>query len=226
MCNLGLAASKTFQKSPYLLYIGFMIESPDSAGMPQGPELRILQKIEDSLAGEFENRNQSCFAGRTTHNALREYYFYLQDTAKIGEIMTRVMKPFKDIYYRFRIQSDKAHYHYFNVLYPNELETEAIINRRHLAMKDKKEFNPNQAKAFRFNFYFDKEKQRKCFLEMARKEGYDILVNDFNVTDKLNPYKIVLAKALLPRGETLAPHTLLLGKKAAECGGRMDGWNW
>lgn len=225
MCNLGLAESKALKKSPYLLYIGFMIESPDSAGMPQIPELRLLQEIEDSLAAEFENRRQYCFAGRTTQNALRSYYFYLPDTAQTELHLIKVMRHFKDTHYRFRIQSDKSHYHYFNLLYPTELEAEAIVNRRILAREKKKAVNPNQPGAFRFSFLFNKEKQRKCFLEMARKEGYDILANDFNITNKEHPYKIILAKAILPNPEALAPHTLLLHKKAAECGGIMENWS-
>ncbi|TDH97507.1 DUF695 domain-containing protein, partial [Acinetobacter baumannii] len=96
-------------------------------GLSSNEEFDQLIEIEDQITLSLAT-HPILYAGRLTHNHLRDFYFYCEDGLDVNHIIHQVMQSYPTYNYRFVQKSDSNWSTYFDYMYPSPEIMQIISN--------------------------------------------------------------------------------------------------
>ncbi|OLV49439.1 hypothetical protein BS577_07055, partial [Acinetobacter baumannii] len=98
--NLALTQIAPLTSKPILLWLEIQMNHSREDGLSSNEEFDQLIEIEDQITLSLAT-HPILYAGRLTHNHLRDFYFYCEDGLDVNHIIHQVMQSYPNYNYRF-----------------------------------------------------------------------------------------------------------------------------
>ena len=134
--DLGLKTIAPIKEDSMVIIVRVRLNQLDQQGMPKAEDAENLLNIEDRLVELLARQSGALFAGRFTQRGIREFYFYAPDTSGYRKALNQALQPYGAYQWLAQAKTDKSWSHYFEVLYPSELDFLRIQSKRKLAQRD------------------------------------------------------------------------------------------
>lgn len=222
--NMQLKEVAPIKQLPIVLVVGVTYSNCSEDGFPGETAFDQLYQIADSIQSWLPSKAQAKLVGSFTHNCQRLDYYYIADSSNIRTpLMTRLQKKYPEFPPYLNIKVDAAWTYYLDFLYPNEYYEEFIQNQQVVLQLMKSGDALIKERIVEHWIYFSTDKDRTCFLEQIKSDGFTI---DEKRTspDLKNPYQLKISRTDSVDPYKITTVTLELRKKAATCKGDYDGW--
>jgi Family of unknown function (DUF695)/Regulator of ribonuclease activity B len=217
--DLGWGRLAPVKEQPLVVMLSLRMQSPQKNGLPSVEETPVLNQIEESMAALLEDSLKMTYAGRISYQGIRELYFYTNDTSTYLSTIREVMYSFPDYTYYSSAAADKEWQAYFNILYPTGEELQAMLNQGIISKLASAGDNLSKTRVI-----FKTEKEKDAFLRSIAEAKFKIIKNDFNMSEKLYPYTLRIAKFQKAEPRLINRITLYLYQKAKRSNGLYNKW--
>lgn len=224
LVNMGIKDKAPVTGQGFLLITGVTFTLCEN-GLPTAEMLETLQPIDDAVARQVSFLGTTTFAGTRTQNCERLNYFYISDSMDVRfSLLTFYKDNFKEFKNTIIIRNDPEWKDYLEVLYPNEIIREQIDATKVLSKLSEAGDKLQKERLIDYNVYFPDEKSRSAFIELMKKEGFQITEQQKRADLEGKPWFVMISKTAIPHPQTIGGIALYLRKKAAELGGHYSGW--
>lgn len=216
--NLDLIRLAPMAAFPSMAYLRIDMKEPRPDGLSSAEEFETLSQINDKILAAFNELEKLTYAGRTTTNGTRTYYFYVFEVEWFDATVAKAMREHPDYEYETGHRDDPEWLIYKDFLFPSPRDRQRIANRHvldALAEQDDAHDIPREIDHFA---YFPDAQSADTFSHWVEGEG--------SVGTKIEPHDgqhCVQFKRVDPAAE-IDSVTILLFNRAAELGGEYDGW--
>lgn len=224
MTNLGLREAAPMPDKPIVLILRVDLRTDDGQGFPKAEEVRVLDRLEDSLVLHLEKQLSAIYAGRYTSSRRRDFYFYTDDTLHAGRIVDELLRQGSGYAYTLDKRSDPGWTYYADVLYPTPRLMESIQNRRVVDRLVELGDVLERPRTVTHVIYFKTENGRKAFANEMMKEKFiiDGFADEKGIADR--PFLIKISRTDKVTLESIDPIAVHVWEMALKFNGRYDGW--
>ena len=204
-----------------VLRIKLPFKNPTAEGMPTNEEYPQLSKIDETLDEKFLAVG-GIYVGRVTVDGHRFFYFYLgiEEKQAADIIATVTTETSYQMQYLYEKDTDKKFY--WEQLYPTDDDWQVIQDLKVLdSLSENGDIKDKEREVMHWA-YFPNDSLCNQYSGWAKSESYKIHFTgkDQDSTECFTKFSHVGTMHL---GE-ITNHTIKLGRKARELGGRYDGW--
>lgn len=195
---------------------------PHANGLPTNEEFEAAIAIEKALEA-FANEGSDRYVGRVTEGGYRVFYFY---TSREDGVWRRFVEDLArrtsyDLAAEFR--DDPQYDGYWRELYPTDDDWEVIQDLKVIESLEKNGDDGTASRQIDHWIYFPAKGAVMPFIAWAQSNGFAHDAEYSHETDD-SEYCVRLHHHGPARIESISHHTIALRRKAAELGGRYDGW--
>ena len=222
--DLSLADRAPLKDKGYAILVRTELLSPDAEGMPGRRESESLHRIEDLMEKSMVGGCGAVYAGRYTHKGVREFVFYLDDTASYRKGLEAAFTASPDHKWKAWAVADTAWSNYFDVLYPPPAERERIRNRRLVdILADKGDALKTPRRVDHF-LRFRTKTSREAFVRTLQNQGFEI--EKMPEADEAGdfPYALQVYRKDVPGYPMVDRVVVPMWEKAMQGNGRYEGW--
>lgn len=224
LVNLGLKKVAPIAGLPYIVVTGVMCKDCQPDGMPSKKEFELLYTISDTVQSKMNQLVKNCLAGTFTYQCDRLDYFYVADTSRIRERITRMYKVYFPTYKPYIIiRTDLDWKTYRDILYPNEENIERMENEKVVSKMVEAGDVLNKKRVVTHWIDFVTADDRACFLNYAREQEFAVELHEKMIENE-RLYKLKLERRDVIDLNTISKITLALHQQAKKCKGIYEGW--
>jgi uncharacterized protein (TIGR01619 family) len=128
--DLALAGDAPIPEFPQVAFVRLFMCAPRADGMASQEEFEALVAIEDALIPRVIGEGQAIFAGRNTGSGKRDFFFYLNDSARFEREVISAMVGFEAYRFEMGHRDDAQWSVYFDFLFPMPVDMQRILNRQ------------------------------------------------------------------------------------------------
>ncbi|OKS86169.1 DUF695 domain-containing protein [Mucilaginibacter polytrichastri] len=224
MVDLGLRKIAPVNNKTHIVSVSVKMKNPNPEGLSTEEELNSLGDIEDRLVDFMTEARKAIFAGRTTSNGSRDFYFYVGDTMLIDKTISEAMVAFPGYEYDFGTNEDTDWKCYLDFLYPLPSQMQSIQNRRVINSLEKNGDPLTKERQVDHWLFFKTETGRDLFLSKIAEEGFNIVTNNYDKDLGDTPYRLQISRIDKVDYNSIDDYVIMLWKLAAKCDGEYDGW--
>jgi hypothetical protein len=205
-----------------LLRVRLIYKAPRPNGLPTREEFDVAIAIEKRLA-RFAKRGGDRYVGRVTRSGFREFHVYTRrGKAAWQEFLAKLAKK-TGYSFELKITSDKRHAAYKKALYPTPDAWQVITDIDVITLLQREGDMEAVRRRIDHWSYFDTAKAASRFAAWAAKAGYK---HDAKLSgvDEQGEHFVRLYHVGTTRQREISGHSITLNRKAADLGGRYDGW--
>jgi uncharacterized protein (TIGR01619 family) len=220
--DMGVLDIAPVKKFPFLLTVEIPLLEPAENGLQNNEESYLLEMIEQ----EFINSALADFiyVGRITRCGIRSLYFYCDKEKDSTEIeIARVINKYKPYTYTFSTREDKGWLHFFESMYPDDINFQIMSNNSVLQNLIKNGDDLSQPRDVIHFIVFQELDHKDAFLKEALPLGYQIYV-DRNEPGKNSEYYLGIHREEMVSREFIHDNVQTLVDLANACNGEYDGW--
>lgn len=204
-----------------VLRIKLPLKNPSETGMPTNEEYPQLSIIDEMLDEKFSEVG-GVYVGRLTVDGHRFFYFYLNiEEKQASEIIAEVTAETSyQMQYVHEKDTDKKFY--WEQLYPTDDDWQVIQDLKVLdSLSENGDMKDKEREVMHWA-YFPSDSSCNHFAAWAKSENYELHFTgkDEDSSECYTKFTHVGAMHL----GNITSHTIKLGRKARELGGRYDGW--
>lgn len=130
LINMAAPTEIDLTEFPHLLLVRVPLKDARDDGLQNQEENETLFAIEDALAEALSEKLSAVYVGRVTTQGRREFAYYAPEHEAFKPTLQAVMKGFAGYSnFGFMHVEEPEWDYYGNVLYPNPLEYQGIMNR-------------------------------------------------------------------------------------------------
>lgn len=221
--NLALTQIAPLTSKPILLWLEIQMNHSREDGLSSDEEFDQLIEIEDQITLSLAT-HPILYAGRLTHNHLRDFYFYCEDGLDVNHIIHQVMQSYPNYNYRFGQKSDPNWSTYFDYMYPSPEIMQIISNNAVIENLEKHGDSLEIARPVDHWIYFKNKSDQAIFLELIKPLGFEI-VQQNEIKDRTDsPYQLQISRIDHVNHHAIDTCTLQLWKFAQQVNAEYDGW--
>ncbi|MCB0851847.1 MAG: DUF695 domain-containing protein [Bacteroidetes bacterium] len=224
MLNLALIQQAPMDGKADFVQISVNLKQPNEYGLSSQGEAEILYVIEDQLAEHLDHSLRGVYAGRSTTNNQRVFYFYCDSSIDYKNIVDEVMEGFSDYECSSLAQKDPEWTFYSQFLYPSKIEYQSILNRRVLENLTRYGDTLQQEREVEHFIYFPGAEEREHFVNKVKPEGFEVVDLNFDHSQAGFPFGLVISRKDKVDAKSVEETVLFLVLLATECKGEYDGW--
>lgn len=190
-------------------------------GMPTNEEFPALAALDEALDDAIA-RLGGIYVGRLTVNGARFFYYY-SDSSE-AELSAAIGGVSDSSGYELTLdsQEDPEKERYWSELYPTEDDQQVIQDLQVIEQLLEAGDNPANEREVTHWAYFDDRGEADRFAAWAESEGYSIEEN--GPTEEEDEHVVKFTHQSSMHLGVVSGHTIRVGQKARELGGRYDGW--
>ena len=224
LLNMDLKKSAPRKALPYLLKTGVTFSNCTADGFPAEDAYSELYRLSDSVQACLSRKVQYVLGGTFTYQCGRFDYFYLSDTTGLrGELEKLYNTTFPGYEPTILIREDRPWEAYLQFLFPREEPLEYMRNQTGVMRLWEAGDNLEKERKVNHFIHFTKEKDRACFEEIVRQEGFTI--ENRNLEGKMPmPLTLQISRTDKVVLHAITPLTTRLRQLAASCLGEYEGW--
>lgn len=197
-------------------------KEPDENGLPTQAEYEVVSEIEDVLS-EYSEKHGSWYVGRVTVNGLRIYHIFTNQSNDDWQKFAAELCEKYGYEIKVTYKHDPEHTGYWEGLYPTEDDRQVINDMKVIDLLTQNGDDLSAERTIDHWVYFDDEESAKPFIDWAISESYTYEEDNSHETDE-GEYGVQICHNGTPELYDITYHTITLNRKAAELGGRYDGW--
>lgn len=225
--NLGLAEVLPLEGYPEAVRVSIQLKKPDENGFYDEEEREIAYAIDDAIAVAAEAQG-AILAGVVTYQGEVAWHCYAANGKALEEAVKAVEGQYPDYPLAVKIAANEAWEVYFDYLYPNIYEMQAIQNDK---VRDHAREVGDQVEVPRpieHYLYFETDKDTQRAADKMRELGYEIIdAGKVEPDEEDDPnadlgYRILASKVSTP--VAINADTWDLVDVALDNNGEYDGW--
>jgi uncharacterized protein (TIGR01619 family) len=219
--DLALAGDAPLADFPTVAFVRLFMRAPRPDGMASQEEFETLVAIEDALIPRVIGEGQAIFAGRNTGSGKRDFFFYLNDSARFEREVISAMVPFEAYRFEMGHRDDPQWGVYFDFLFPMPVDMQRILNRQ--VCDRLREHGDDLAKprAVDHAAIFTDGIAAASFVEQAKGEGFTVTQNG-EEPDEHERHVVLFVRDDAP--VEIDRIVLPLFEQVTALGGVYDGW--
>lgn len=222
--DLNLAEFAPNVQLPYVVYISLKINNKSAKGFPAPSELGTLCRIEDHLLARIGRQNTALFCGRVTTNGCRDLIFFAQNPTRTIALLEAGMRQFPQYKFEAGWKEDPDWDMYFNFLFPNENELNAIFNQRVVAQLRKSGTPLTEKRHLVHTAYFQNETDRDRFILRAIDDFFRVESVSRDDSKTTNRWVVRIGRPDYVDIARINSLTSELLEATRACNGVYDGW--
>lgn len=223
--DLNLTTVAPIEGQENVVYISIKMLNPRENGLSSRDEADKLWEIEDEIIAAFDkNKLNYTFAGRLTSDGFRDLYFFGENTILMKKQVSSTMTTFPDYQFDFGHKADKEWSGYFNFLYPNPRQMQAIQNRLVLEQLEKGGDDLTKEREVFHWIYFNSKEDLDQYEYFTKGLGFNTI--NKGKTEQPNDFGFVISISRIDKVgyNDINNYTLELLQKASDLNGEYDGW--
>lgn len=170
--SLGISLSAPLEKLPHMGFISLTMQRPHDNGLSSQDEFETLCAIEDALQSFLETEEACVYVGRCTTDGARDFIYYMTDPSDWEDKVSDALDAFPDYQWTAGTQDEKEWETYFDLLYPDEVGMNVILNDRVRMQLDEHGDDMSVSRPIDHWLYFPTEEDRAAFMAEAEGEGF------------------------------------------------------
>jgi uncharacterized protein (TIGR01619 family) len=222
--NLALHDTAPLANKPYCFWITLPLQSIDSLGFSLEKENETLNKIEDELELFLMNESKTIYAGRTTGNRQRTFYYYSESIDSVDIFIENIFKNYNQYKYKLGQRYDENWEIYFGFLYPSPLDLQLIFNHRIIEALSENGDNPELVHHIDHWLNFEKKKDLNAFIKALQEKNFIVEKNEVDKTNKAHPFIIQISEENKTDVETIDNSVIQLFELVEKYNGIYGGW--
>ena len=219
--DMGLKQIAPVQHYDHMAYLRVKMNKPRADGLSSQDEFDQLVALEDHLTPLLRANDLSYFAGRTTANNYRDFYFYTKDPAAFNVAANTAMSAFPDYESQTASRVDNQWAVYQDFLYPSPRAIQTMQNRQVLAALAKENDNHDLERPIDHQAVFKDKKSGQAFVAAIQEQGFEIQQIS---REKLWGGNHIIDIQRDDKPSQIDDITLGLFDMITELGGEYDGW--
>lgn len=223
--NLGLREEAPIEGLEELVWIRVALLDARPDGLWSDEESETLGEIEDALILAVEEAEGAIiYAGRTTCDGSRDFFFYASDGMSAESRLSAAMVPFPSYEFEIGTKSEPEWTAYLEFLYPSTRDFQLISNEQLTRLLLSHGDDPTIVREVSHWAYFETPEDRAQFLAEVLSQGFTAEDQNDEDETQIRPYKLTFAREDPVDLATMNRVTLDLFDLAQTCNGEYDGW--
>jgi hypothetical protein len=224
LVDLSLKRAAPLHNLPYVVVTGVMCKDCEPDGMPVKSEFPKLYIMSDTVKAKMDKLVENRMVGTFTYHCDRLDYYYVADTSRIRERLTRLYQVYFPAYKPYIIiKTDRDWKVYKDILYPSEENEERMENEKVVIKLAEGGDHLELDRPVTHWLNFTSEKDRNCFMTYAGTQRFVLETYEKMLeTEKL--YKLKIIRPDLVDLNSITKITLTLRQQAKKCNGFYEGW--
>ncbi|MCW3846776.1 DUF695 domain-containing protein [Sphingomonas sp. LB-2] len=216
--DLALIERAPIRSLSAFAYIRLYMNQPRPDGLSSSQEFETLSAIDDALVANVTSTCGGHYAGRTTSDGARTYYFYPAKIPMFEGSVVQAMRAYSGYEFEVGHRDDPEWLVYRDFLYPSAADRQRMLNRDVLeALRDHGDRSDLPREIDHWIFMPDRGRAMR-FAQWAEAQGF--VVSECEPHE--DQYKVRLIRIDAPTD--IDEVTLPLHERAVELGGNYDGW--
>jgi uncharacterized protein (TIGR01619 family) len=222
--NLALHDTAPLADKAYCFWIILDFQKSDSLGFSLEPENEALNKIEDELEIFLEKKPKAIYAGRTTSNSKRQFYFYSKSIDSVDVFIEDFFKNYSQYKYKLGQRYDDTWTVYFDFLYPSPLDLQLIYNHRIVEALAENGDKPELPHHIDHWLNFEKKKDMNDFIKALAGKNFVVERDSIAKTQKTHPLTLQISEESKTDLETIDNSVIQLFELVVKFKGIYEGW--
>lgn len=210
------------QAPPTLVKVRLVYQNVHENGLPMDEDFGTASAIEDRLE-EFALNVEDWYVGRLTAGGHRDFYFYTNQSQMDWATRLRELTEETGFQLKIAFRDDPDHEAYLQDLHPTEDDWQVIKDLRVIETVAEHGDDGHEARPIDHWTYFNTQADAAPFIAWAESEDFLFQAEHSHTTDS-GEYCVRLQHEGTLELDDITNRTIALARKAAECGGRYDGW--
>lgn len=224
--NMALYHIAPLQEYPYRVIFSIPMNEPDENGLGTDAEFQRLNTIEDTLDNWLEDKDIIC-VGTCRNKGLFEMFFYAKNDENWQTTFDQALEQLQEENYHLSIEEEADWETYFEFLFPNVYEHQAIENRKICFHLEQEGDMMEQERNVDFWAYFPSQQKADAFAQKIAEIGY--IINHNELLEVEDPeqeptYQVQFSKMTNVLWSTINELSWNLIDLAQEFEGYYDGW--
>ncbi|HET9552556.1 MAG TPA: DUF695 domain-containing protein, partial [Anaeromyxobacteraceae bacterium] len=207
---------------PRLVRVRCALPAPRPDGLPGGPELEALARVEDLLCGALAPLG-AVYAGRVSMAGAREHLFYLPDAAPVTEAVDGVRAAVAEHDLEVAGEDDPTWRAYREELFPTPRAHRWLLDRRAVEALGRRGDRSGSARPVDHQASFPTAEAREAFAAEAAAQGFEVVARRDDGPPP-NGYGVDLRRDDPVDLRHVNGVAWTLCELASRCGGAYDGW--
>lgn len=222
--NLALHDTAPLADKTYCFWIILPFQLSDSIGFPLEKENETLNKLEDELEIFLQKKFQTIYAGRTTSNGERYFYFYSKGIDSVDVFIENFFKNYIQYKYKLGQRYDEKWEMYFDFIYPSPLDLQLIYNHRIVEALTENGDNPELPHHIDHWLRFEKKKDMNDFIKALEGKRFRVEKDSVDKTQKTHSFVLQVSEENKTDLETIDNSVIQLFDLAEKFKGIYGGW--
>jgi hypothetical protein len=205
-----------------LIRVRLTFRSVHPTGLPTEEDMEPANAIEDRLE-EFALSVDDWYVGRITTDGFRDFYVYSTQSPIDWANLITTLNEESGYMLKLSALDDPKHECYFQYLYPADEDWRVIGDLRVIQQVAEAGDDGQEARPINHWTYFDNEADAAPFIAWAESADF-LLLPGSAPTEESDEYCVRLQHEGTLALDDITSRTIELVRKAAEFGGRYDGW--
>ena len=222
--DLELVKIAPILQADQLLSIKIKLKYPQENGLSSNEEFDDLNKIEDKLIEILNDINLIYYAGRSTANGFRIFYFYTDQNFNLEtnnqHLKTNILNYDLDI----SLENDKEWNHYLTVLFPDEEEMQMIQNLDLITYIEDQGDDLSKEREVYHWLYFKTKNDRANFIKEIISTEFKIISEDYHKDIEDYKYSLTISRIDYIDWESINDIVISLMRLSKQNNGEYDGW--
>ncbi|MBS7333047.1 MAG: DUF695 domain-containing protein [Weeksellaceae bacterium] len=207
-----------------LLAIKIKLKHPQKDGLPSYDEHDDLVNLEDKLLDILLADNLIYFAGRTTANGQRIFYFYTNKNFNLAKTKQQLTSSISNYFLDITLENDKDWNHYLNFLYPDENEIQMIQNLDLITFIEEQGDDLSKEREISHWIYFKSTAHRNKFKADIKSYNFNVIAENYDKELGDYPYSLTISRSDFLDWKNINDITIELMNLAKTHEGEYDGW--
>ncbi|MFJ1377848.1 DUF695 domain-containing protein [Capnocytophaga canimorsus] len=221
--NMALGQIAPLREYPFQIIFSLQMNEPDENGMGTDTEFQRLNVVEDTFCNELDGRD-IVFVGTCRNRGLFEMFFYAKNDENWQIIFDEALANLQEKNYNISVNEDSEWKTYFEFLFPNVYEHQAIQNRKICFRLEQEGDLIEQERNVDFWAYFISQQDADAFANKIASMGYAVNHNGLLESEQEPVYQVQFSKMTNVLWSTINQISWELVDFAQEFNGDYDGW--
>lgn len=222
--DLGLSKIAPLKQFPIRLVVDIKLRSPKDNGLPANEEFPILGDIEENLSDGLKKEHGSIFPGHLICEGTLSLYFYMSEPAAAKETVAELLAAYPNYKYETRISNEEKWEAYFELLYPEPIQMQAIQNDRLVQNISSQGDSLEKERQVDHWIYFSTAEDRSKFLKALTGKNFKVEGQRETDSDDRKPFQLHISRFDKVTSEAVNEYTIDLWQLAQDFNGEYDGW--
>lgn len=212
--------------APFLVITGPVIKDCGVTGLPSADQIGKMEDILSTSSTFLTRVTSYTLAGTVTANCSRLNCYYAKDTTAIRSTLRKMYdRSFKSSEYILQCTYDPDWKYYNEILYPDEIMQEWIINSRQIKNGISMADTFGRKDALEIACCFSSDTASASFNSWATTTGYKI-INNRKLKDNITPWCTIISREVTVQLDSISKYTLDVKKQLNLKSGVWGGWQF